>query len=375
MYDPLPEGTGAHPEECDWIGYVRFRSANGPARSVDADAIMVIIPGFLGGAGTFDQVARNTVRAAAERGRPVEFWALDRRANCLEDHHGVHAGGACRQRVGRLRLLLERQGGRGQDLRGLQDGSRRGLPRASSALKRTVRDWNTILVRGIPQPAHARAQGHLRGPLPLGGPLTAAYASWDFDGKEDTQDDAGYNQCAGLVGLDTTLSVNGEDSGVAGGGAALGLVGASGGAPFVEMTLPRCRRRRSKSPRSSASAAFHQPDGTNMLRDLPHSPKPRPPRRRSSSRRDAANFATGMPSIRDFTISNEASLAGVLRRQLNSPPPARQRGLPRPAGRTPTRTSRRPSGGFLAIPEEPFILLYSWLELLGGGGRTARQLS
>src|SRR4051794_1268638 len=60
VYAPLPKSAGAHPARCDWVSYLRFRDARGPRRPSRADAVLVIIPGFLGGAGSFDQVARNT---------------------------------------------------------------------------------------------------------------------------------------------------------------------------------------------------------------------------------------------------------------------------------------------------------------------------
>jgi hypothetical protein len=39
----------------------------------------------------------------------------------------------------------------------------------------------------------------------MGGPYTAYFAGWDFDGNPATLDDAGYMNCAGLIGLDTML--------------------------------------------------------------------------------------------------------------------------------------------------------------------------
>src|SRR5437867_3368220 len=76
VYSPLPAADGPHPTRCDWISYLRYRGAAGPKNPSKADSVFVIIPGFLGGAGSFDEVARNTVRDAAERGRQVEFWAI-----------------------------------------------------------------------------------------------------------------------------------------------------------------------------------------------------------------------------------------------------------------------------------------------------------
>ncbi len=91
IWAPLPASSPPHPEACDYLGYLRYRSPRGPRNPAKARAILIAMPGFLGGAASFDQVARNVVRDAAKRGRSVEFWALDRRANCLEDHHGVRA--------------------------------------------------------------------------------------------------------------------------------------------------------------------------------------------------------------------------------------------------------------------------------------------
>ena len=130
--DPLPESVGPHPEACDSIGYLRFRSRRGPEESKRADAVVTLIPGFLGGASSFDQVARNVVRDAAARKKFVEVWAIDRRANCVEDHTGVDAAARGAGPDPRLRVLLGRRGGRRQDLRGLQDRDRRRRSWASS---------------------------------------------------------------------------------------------------------------------------------------------------------------------------------------------------------------------------------------------------
>src|SRR5436309_7823160 len=89
LYAPLPESDGTRPAACDWISYLRFRSAGGPQPAWKSDAIFVTMPGIFAGAGSLDQFARNVVRAAAKRGRHVEVWTLDRRSNCVEDHRGV----------------------------------------------------------------------------------------------------------------------------------------------------------------------------------------------------------------------------------------------------------------------------------------------
>src|SRR5947207_15984514 len=69
VYYPLPKADGPHPAKCDWISYLRWRSADGPSNASKSDAVLVLIPGFLGGAGSFDEVARNTIANAAARGK------------------------------------------------------------------------------------------------------------------------------------------------------------------------------------------------------------------------------------------------------------------------------------------------------------------
>src|SRR5947209_20613107 len=71
VYVPLPSSFGAHPAACDWLSYLRYRDAGGPANSADADRILVAQPGILEGAGAFDSVARDTVTAAARSGRHI----------------------------------------------------------------------------------------------------------------------------------------------------------------------------------------------------------------------------------------------------------------------------------------------------------------
>jgi len=70
------------------VDYVRTRVAGAEAPRI----VVVLIPGFLGGAATFDPYARDLVRALEGE---LEVWAVDRRSNQLEDRRGaLHARGA-----------------------------------------------------------------------------------------------------------------------------------------------------------------------------------------------------------------------------------------------------------------------------------------
>ena len=59
------------------------------------DAILVLIPGFMGGANSFDYIGRQLVSMAEAEGvGSLEVWAVDRRTNCLEDLTGMNAAEA-----------------------------------------------------------------------------------------------------------------------------------------------------------------------------------------------------------------------------------------------------------------------------------------
>ena len=74
------------PVDLNRVTTVRTRW-RGPGRSAARPprAILILIPGFLGGATTFDPLARDLVNAVGSR---LEVWAVDRRPNQLEDQLG-----------------------------------------------------------------------------------------------------------------------------------------------------------------------------------------------------------------------------------------------------------------------------------------------
>jgi hypothetical protein len=351
IFDPLPPEVGEHPAACDWIEYLRFRHRNGPSEARNADAVIVIIPGFLGGAASFDQLARNTVRSAAERGRKIEYWALDRRANCLEDDTGMRAAA----RAGDATIAWDYYWGGaavdGKTFAGFVSPQDAGFL-GEFGLARTMEDWYTVLRTGI-RGQSRRAKKVICGGHSLGGPLTAAFAGWDFDGDPQTKRDAGYRQCAGLVGLDTSLAL----SGPGGGGVGLGIAGGSGTAPYVN--VPPLTPETFQVPSVFGVGAYFDAQGTDLLRELPHSQNIDLSQRLLFSR-DAAHFATNDPNIRDFTLTNEVTLGGVL--DDNSAPLSFLRSsLGQVVGGPLTdKNFPTPGGGFLALPEDPATPLYSW---------------
>ncbi len=232
LYAPLPAADGPHPAACDRIGYLRFRAADGPRRPARADAIFVAQPGVLEGAGAFDQVARNTIIDAEQQGYHVEFWAISRRSNCLEDTSGIEAAIAARNPQVAFDYYF---GGR------FVDGHTfAGIVSAKDAawlshvgLAQTLRDEYTVISQ---LPPSVRERKVLCGGHSLGGILTGAFANWDFSGYGNPAA-AGYNQCAGYFALETRFAISSAATVLSApvGGLLNGIVSAVGsGAPYVD---------------------------------------------------------------------------------------------------------------------------------------------
>ena len=224
-------------------------------------------------------------------------------------------------------------------------------------LKQTIEDWHTIITREIPS-RRKRQRKLICGGHSLGGPLTAALASWDFDGDPETDEDAGYNQCAAFVGLDTTVSLEGGEGG--GGPASALITGAaaqSGASPFVN--APPLTPETLLAPALIGVTAFQKPDEETITTQL----IPRDPEWELTQRllfsRNPQDFATGSPSVRDFRVTNASALAAIF--DDNSSPisifrasvgmytggPLVDKSFPAP---DPT----------LAAPDEPHGPLYHW---------------
>jgi hypothetical protein len=305
VYDPLPDAAGPHPAACDWIGYLRFRSADGPRDPSRADAIGVFMPGYLGGSGYYEPLARNTVRNAAAKHRSVEIWALDRRSNCLEDHRGLRAAVAAEDATVAFGYYFGGQAIDGHTFAGFKSGDDVEFLR-SVGLDQTLRDWRTVLTTGIPDP-RVRRRKVVCGGHSLGGPITAAFAGWDFDGDPSTTADAGYRQCAAFVGFDTRFTFNRSSTAGASPQALLNLLGTVTDSPN-ENTTPLTPET-FQLPAIFAIGAFFDPDKTDVLPQLPQTVNIETALRLLFSR-NAATFATG-PTLRAYTLSNAAVLAGI----------------------------------------------------------------
>ncbi len=203
---PMPAGVQGAPAACDELAYYRYRSTSGPDDPQQADAVFVSMPGLLGGASSLELNAAQVVQRAADAGHAVEYWALDRRSNCMEDHSGIEAG----LRAGNPGVALDYYH-HGLEVDGRTFGGYGTQSRlkwlGSVGLEQTLQDYRDVITSGIPDPEVRRTKVYCGGHS-LGGLLGGLLMAWDFDGDTRTRADAGYNLCAGGVALDTLFSAD-----------------------------------------------------------------------------------------------------------------------------------------------------------------------
>jgi hypothetical protein len=314
---PLPASFGDRPAACDWLSYLRYRSTAGPAASADADRILVAQPGILEGAGAFDSVARDTVARAAEQGRHIEFWALDRRSNCLEDHTGIDSG----DQHTAVDYYYRGKQVDGRTFAGFAGNDRLGWM-AKLGIQQTVRDQYDLLAAELPD-QRLRKKKLLCGGHSLGGVITGYFATADFDGNRATTGDAGYNQCAGYFALDTTVSTSlGDLSGSMPDDTDLPDVGLGYGA--VQAGLDS-----GVLPRSLSAPVLLNPETMTLLAiagmgavqhpggeaDLP-AYLPSNVNIEATNRflfsKDTDTFLSGSPAVKDFRLTNDAVLGALL---------------------------------------------------------------
>jgi hypothetical protein len=149
----------------------------GPRR---AGRILVLVPGYYGGAGSITPVAREIVKRVPD----MQVWIVDRRENGFEDTYVFEGGDpADAQDYYLERFAYERV--RGEDVPFV---GKWGLRVALGDLRRVV--------------LKARAGGRrqvILGGHSLGASTTVAYASWDFHGRP------GYRDIDGMVLIDGGL--------------------------------------------------------------------------------------------------------------------------------------------------------------------------
>lgn len=320
LRDPLPASFGAHPAACDYLSFLRMRRAAGPADPAEADRILSAQPGVLEGASAFLNVGSATVtRAWEEHRRNYEFWAVDRRSNCLEDTTGLRA--ATEQRDPNALIDYYYRGASIDGRRFAGFYSRTSTDSrwvAKMGLDQTLRDWNAVNTAALPQLSDRQEKLYCGGHS-LGGLITAAYADYDFDGDPRTLEDAGYNQCRGYFGLDTLVADDPvklrELSAVTGLGKVIGAIGgvtdralASGSvAPFLDISGVLNPEVMYLLTGVGAATAIAPTSETDLVKNLPANANVRGAYKTYFSS-DLLNYLTGSPGLRDFRMTNQALL-------------------------------------------------------------------
>ena len=316
LYSPYPRTNGAVPEEhagdwnCDYLRFLRYRPETPDGRPKPVEAIIVLIPGYMGGANSFDYLGRQVVSLAeadADRGS-VEVWALDRRGNCLEDLTGMQAAEAASDPELAVDYYYHGLEIAGRTFQGfLEDPD---LPFLSEfGLELLMEDIWTILTTKIPEATSRKACVFIGGHS-LGGALTSYFAGWDFDGQAATTGDAGFMNCAGLIGLDGTVGPC---------TAALDEEAYVEGLSRIRSNQdPRLNLFPGVTPEAmvllellSLEAALFPQDEATLLRDIPFSSTTSNLIKLLHSR-SLMHFLAGVPSIEDFRYTNAALLGMFL---------------------------------------------------------------
>lgn len=194
---PLPGSSAPHPDAIDHLSYLRYRLADGPDQASRADAVLVIQPGNYCGCHSLDGIARAIVRSAASKGQAVEFWALARRTEGLDDASGVRAAVAAGNPDLAFNYYLRGVPVGGRTFEGFKTSA--GMPfLAGLGFAQVVSDMRETIERGVPDPTVRRQKvfvgGHSGGAI-----AAAAFGAWDFDGIP------GYDLCKGFIALDTPV--------------------------------------------------------------------------------------------------------------------------------------------------------------------------
>lgn len=157
-----------------------------------ADTVVVMMPGIFGGAASFDPLARQLVAAVPG----LQVWAVDRRANALEDRTGFRAAQSAEDGLLAVRYYLERRGRPG----GFQPLRPEQVPfMAYWGLEVHLHDLHRVILEARRQADTVLLAGHS-----LGASLVSLYTAYRVEPGA-----SGADFIDGLVLLDGTLGRTG----------------------------------------------------------------------------------------------------------------------------------------------------------------------
>lgn len=167
-----PDGA-ATPAELNFTQVARYHLEG----ATSARAVVLAMPGFLGGAGSFDRLARELVRLGGSEPAPLEVWAIDRRSNLLEDLRGLDAAEAEENPDIAKGYYFGRDTVGGQAFAGFLEQDE--VPYLSEwGLRTHVEDVRRLieLVPEADRAGHVFLMGHS-----LGGSFAETFAAWRFE--------------------------------------------------------------------------------------------------------------------------------------------------------------------------------------------------
>jgi pimeloyl-ACP methyl ester carboxylesterase len=242
----IPGATGPGPSKYDKVRVAKF----GPR---GAKRVLVLVPGYYGGAGDFTLVARELVKRVGD----LQLWAVDRRSYALEDtsrFRDALAGRISVQQaldyyVGWLANPAIQPHYQPLDQSAFGFAKQWGLSLALQDLRRVV--------------LSARRQGKrvILGGHSLGASTTLAYASWDFDGHP------GYEDLDGLVLIDGGLLGTFSTPNLAATKKAIADLDVNG--PFVDLLGLKLPWAAGVFAEVAALAALKEPTGPSAVQTFP----------------------------------------------------------------------------------------------------------
>jgi hypothetical protein len=186
---PNPTTGDVTPSELNRIQFLRFHATGNDTPR----AVVLAMPGFLGGAGSFESLARELVSRSITAGDPIEVWAIDRRANLLEDLRGLDAAEALANTDVARGYYFGGDTVGGQAFDGFLTQAETGYE-SEWGLATHFADLRTLVSTVAPasRRGHVFLMGHS-----LGGTMAETYAAWRFeDGVR------GCEELAGIILID-----------------------------------------------------------------------------------------------------------------------------------------------------------------------------
>jgi hypothetical protein len=189
------------------LNNARYTRHHLAAATGSPDAILSLVPGFEGGAGTFRILAQNLIARSHDEGFTLEVWAYDRRSNQLEDL----AGADIAEHYASAEIALDWffGGELGLSLHPLLSGpNRRAVFYDAQADVPFIAQWTPLVfsrdIDVIVTAARAAAtnQNVFLGGHSAGTGFTARYAATDFNFTGVGPADPGYAKLRGLVLLE-----------------------------------------------------------------------------------------------------------------------------------------------------------------------------